>query len=240
MLFNAISYKINLLKLGGSSMEYLKRFIRLIIGLYIFAWGLVLCIYANIGLAPWDAFAIGISKVTGISYGNVSIIIGIVLLTVLSLIFKEKIGFGTILNALLIGFFSDLIINAKIIPYMQSLFTGVLMLLTGQILACISSYIYIGAGLGAGPRDSLFIALGKKFPNTPIGIVKSSIEAVVLFIGWLLGAKVGIGTVIYVFTIGFLLQTTFKLLKFDVKSLAHESVFDTINIFRNMYPAKIK
>lgn len=211
---------------------YLKKFIRLIFGLYIYALGLVLCIYANIGLAPWDAFAIGISKVTGISYGNVSILIGITIVIALFFLLKEKIGFGTILNAILIGFFSDLIIDSKIIPYMQNFFTGVLMLVTGQILACIASYLYIGVGLGAGPRDSLMIGLGKKFSNIPIGIVRGSIEATVLFIGWILGAKVGLGTVIYVFSIGFLLQTTFKLLKFDVKSVVHESVFDTINIFK--------
>jgi uncharacterized membrane protein YczE len=219
--------------------KYLKKFIRLVIGLYIYALGLVLCIYANIGLAPWDAFAIGISKVTGISYGNVSIIIGIVIVIALAFLFKEKIGFGTILNAVLIGAFSDLIIASKMIPYMQKFFPGVLMLIAGQILACIASYLYISVGLGAGPRDSLMIGLGKKFSNTPIGIVRGSIEATVLLIGWLLGAKVGLGTVIYVFSIGFLLQTTFKLLKFDVKSVAHESVFDTINIFKKMHEAKL-
>ncbi|MBP7278958.1 MAG: hypothetical protein KBA11_06075 [Sedimentibacter sp.] len=218
---------------------YLKKFIRLIFGLYIYALGLVLCIYANIGLAPWDAFAIGISKVAGISYGNVSILIGITIVIALFFLLKEKIGFGTILNAILIGFFSDLIIDSKIIPYMQNFFTGVLMLVTGQVLACIASYLYIGVGLGAGPRDSLMIGLGKKFSNIPIGIVRGSIEATVLFIGWILGAKVGLGTVIYVFSIGFLLQTTFKLLKFDVKSVVHESVFDTINIFKKIHSENI-
>jgi len=218
---------------------YLKKFIRLIFGIYIYALGLVLCIYANIGLAPWDAFAIGISKVAGISYGNVSILIGITIVIALFFLLKEKIGFGTILNAILIGFFSDLIIDSKIIPYMQNFFTGVLMLVTGQVLACIASYLYIGVGLGAGPRDSLMIGLGKKFSNIPIGIVRGSIEATVLFIGWILGAKVGLGTVIYVFSIGFLLQTTFKLLKFDVKSVVHESVFDTINIFKKIHSENI-
>ena len=103
------------------------------------------------------------------------------------------------------------------IPYMQKFFPGVLMLIAGQILSCIASYLYISVGLGAGPRDSLMIGLGKKFPNTPIGIVRGSIEATVLLIGWLLGAKVGLGTVIYVFSIGFLLQTIFKLFKYSLK-----------------------
>jgi len=149
--------------------NYLKKLIRLIFGLFIYALGLVLCIHADIGLAPWDAFGIGINKVTGISYGNVSIITGIIILIALIMIFKEKIGFATILNTILIGVFADLIINSKLIPYMQNFFTGVLMLITGQIVICIASYLYIGIGLGAGPRDSLMVALGKKFPNVPIG-----------------------------------------------------------------------
>ena len=118
---------------------------------------------------------------------------------------------------------------------MTNFFTGLLMLLTGQIIVCYSTYLYISVGLGAGPRDSLMVALGKKFPNVPIGIIRGSIEGIVLLIGWLLGAKVGLGTVIYVFGISSVLQTTFRLLNFDVKSIVHESLFDTINVFKKMY-----
>lgn len=215
--------------------NYIKKTLKLIFGLFLYALGLVLCIHADIGLAPWDAFGIGINKVTGISYGNVSIITGILILIVLVLLFKEKIGFATILNTILIGIFADLIIGLKIIPYMSSFFTGLLMLVTGQIVICYATYLYISVGLGSGPRDTLMVALGKKFSNTPIGIVRGAIEGTVLLIGWLLGAKVGMGTVIYVFGIGFILQTTFKLLKFDIKSVVHESIFDTVNIFKEMY-----
>ena len=215
--------------------DYIKKTLKLILGLFLYALGLILCIRADIGLAPWDAFTIGVSKVTGISYGNVSIITGIAILVVLVLLFKEKIGFATILNTILIGVFADLIVSLNIIPYMTNFFTGLLMLVTGQIVICYATYLYISVGLCSGPRDTLMVALGKKFPNVPIGIVRGFIEGNVLLIGWLLGAKVGIGTVIYVFGIGFVLQTTFKLLKFDVKSVVHESVFDTVNIFKKMY-----
>ena len=81
--------------------NYIKKIVKLIIGLFFYALGLVLCIHADIGLAPWDAFGIGISNVTGISYGNVSIITGILILIGLVLLFKEKIGFSTILNTIL-------------------------------------------------------------------------------------------------------------------------------------------
>lgn len=218
--------------------NYIKKTIKLIIGLFLYAFGIILCIHADIGLAPWDAFSIGVNIVTGISYGNVSIITGIIILILLVLLFKEKIGFSTILNTVLIGVFADLIVSLNIIPYMSNFFTGLLMLVIGQIVICFATYFYISVGLGSGPRDTLMVALGKKFPNTPIGIVRGCIEGTVLLIGWLLGAKVGAGTVIYVFGIGFILQTTFKLLKFDVKSVAHESVFDTMNIFKEICAAK--
>ena len=71
--------------------NYIKKTVKLIIGLFLYALGLILCIRADIGLAPWDAFGIGVNKVTGISYGNVSIITGIIILIVLVLFFKEKI-----------------------------------------------------------------------------------------------------------------------------------------------------
>lgn len=218
--------------------NYIKRTIKLIFGLFTYALGLVLCIHADIGLAPWDAFGIGISNVTGISYGNVSIITGILILIALLVLFKEKIGFSTILNTILIGVFADLIRNLNIVPYMTNFFTGLIMLITGQIIVCFSTYLYISVGMGAGPRDSLMVALGKKFPAIPIGIIRGSIEGTVLLIGWILGAKVGLGTVVYVFGIGFVLQTTFKLLKFDVKSVVHESVFDTMKVFKEMYAVK--
>jgi len=218
--------------------DYIKKTLKLILGLFLYALGLILCIRADIGLAPWDAFTIGVSKVTGISYGNVSIITGIAILVVLVLLFKEKIGFATILNTILIGVFADLIVFLNIIPYMDNFFTGLLMLVTGQIVICYATYLYISVGLGSGPRDTLMVALGKKFPNVPIGIVRGAIEGTVLLIGWLLGAKVGMGTVIYVIGIGFVLQTTFKLLNFDVKTVEHESVFDTVNIFKDIYSAE--
>lgn len=102
------------------------------------------------------------------------------------------------------------------------------MLLLGQVSICIGSYFYIGASMGCGPRDALMVALGKRMPNVPIGITRGLIEGTVLLIGWLLGAKVGIGTVISVFGISFILETTFKLLHFDVTNVDHESVVDTV------------
>ncbi|MGO3603716.1 MAG: YczE/YyaS/YitT family protein [Enterococcus malodoratus] len=203
------------------------RLIKLVFGLFLFALGSFLTIQANIGLASWEAFSIGIADLTNQTYGNILIISGLVILVV-DVALKEKIGFGTILNTILIGTFVDMIQAANIIPQMTNFFSGVVLLLLGQVSICVGSYFYIGASLGCGPRDALMVALGKRMPNVPIGIVRGVIEGTVLLIGWLLGAKIGIGTVISVFGISFILETTFKILHFDVTNVEHESVVDTV------------
>lgn len=206
----------------------MKRIIRLIFGLFLYALGSFLTIQANIGLAPWEAFSMGGTYLTHISYGNIVVITGFIIIAI-DFALKEKIGFGTIVNAILIGKFVDLIQFVNIIPRMSNFGLGLLMLLLGLLVICIGSYFYIGASLGCGPRDALMVALGKRMPKVPIGAIRALIEASVLIIGWLLGAKVGVGTIISVFGIGLILQFTFKLLRFDVKNIKHESVVDTVN-----------
>lgn len=211
--------------------SYLKRFSGLILGLFLYAVGIYLSIQANIGLAPWEAFSMGISIISGISFGDIVLLTGIIIIGI-DFLLGEKIGFGTLLNALLIGKFVDLIAFFHPIPQMHGYFSGIAMLLLGQVLIALASYLYIGTAMGCGPRDALMVALCKRFPKAPIGVVRGALEGSVLLIGWLLGAKVGLGTVIAVFGIGFVMQWTFHLLHFDVKSVKHENFADTWRCWR--------
>ena len=206
---------------------YFKRFLRLMIGLLLAALGIYFTIRANVGLAPWDAFSMGVSMQTGLHYGDVVVLTGLVII-ILDFFLKEKIGFGTILNALLVGKFTDFFLWLDWIPKMQSLASGVVLLLTGYVIFCYGCYLYIGAAFGCGPRDSLMVALGKRLDRFPIGLVRGLIEGTVLLIGWLLGAKVGIGTVISVFGISSIMQAIFRVLRFNVKAVSHESIPDTV------------
>lgn len=206
---------------------YLKRTGKLLFGLFLYSLGLTLSIQANVGLAPWDAFSMGVSNITGISYGNISILTGIVILIVVAGFLKEKIGMGTILNTILIGIMVDFMQSINLIPFMTNFFIGTLMLLLSQVIVSFATYFYISPGMGCGPRDTLMVAMGKLFPNIPIGAIRGTLEGTVLLIGFILGAKVGLGTVIAVFGISFILQYTFKLLKFDIKAVAHENIFET-------------
>lgn len=208
--------------------SYFKRFCHLTLGLFIVSIGCYFSIQANVGLAPWDAFSMGLSYKTGLSYGDIMALSGL-LIIIFDILMKEKVGFGTFMNAVIIGHFTDLHLHLNWLPQMNSFILGVLMLFVGQFILAYGTYYYIKPGLGAGPRDGLMVGLAKRLPKVPIGIIRGSIEACALFIGWICGAKVGIGTVIAVFGISFILQFTFRLIKFDVKSVRHENIADTLH-----------
>lgn len=191
--------------------------------MFLFALGVVMTVQANIGLAPWDAFATGVSNATGLSFGTVTILTGAVIV-ILVLFLREKVGLGTILNTLLIGAFADLLQAIAIIPKLENIWLGIPLLLSGLFVICIGSYFYIQPALGCGPRDSLMIAFSKRLPKVPVGVIRGAIEAMALLAGFLLGAKVGIGTVLSVFGLGFFLQIVFRMFRFAVKEVEHESI----------------
>lgn len=212
--------------------EYTGRTIRLIFGLVLYGLGSYMSIQANVGLAPWDAFSMGISYKTGIMYGNVVVYTGF-LIIIIDFLLKEKIGFGTIINAILIGKVVDLCNYLGLLPMLDNFAAGVAMLFAGQVVICLGSYFYIGAAMGCGPRDALMVAMCKRFSRLPIGLVRGILEGTVLLLGWLMGAKVGIGTIIAVFGIGTIMEYTFRILKFDVKGVRHENFADTVRRIRS-------
>ena len=159
--------------------EYIFRTLRLLTGLFLYGLGSYMGIQANVGLAPWEAFSMGISYKTGILFGNVVVYTGLIII-VIDFLVKEKIGFGTLLNAMIIGKVVDLCNYLDIIPMMDNFFAGIGDLLAGQVVICLGSYFYIGAGLGCGPRDALMVAIGKKLSKFPIGLVRGLLEGTVL------------------------------------------------------------
>ena len=208
-------------------MQYVKRFARLIWGLFLCSVGIYMTIQANIGLAPWDAFSMGISYKVGISYGDANVYSGLAILLI-DLLLKEKIGFGTILNAVLIGKMVDVLDYFQLLPMLNNFWLGLLMLLLGQTIMCIGGYFYISPAMGCGPRDSLMVGLGKRVKRLPIGLVRILIEGSALLCGWLMGAKVGLGTLIAAVGVGFILEIVFRIARFDVKAVQHEGVFQTL------------
>lgn len=158
--------------------------------------------------------------------GDVVILSGLIIVGI-DVLLKEKIGLGTIANTMLIGKFIDLFRNLEFVPRSNTIWISMVMVVLTKIFISLGIYFYVGAGLGCGPRDALMVALGKRLTNLKIGLVRGAMEGVVLLVGWLMGAKVGIGTIISVLGIGFVLQATFQILKFDIKSIRHATLTET-------------
>ena len=214
-------------------MHYPKRIAALVAGLFLFATGTYCTVQACIGLAPWETFSMGLSYRTGLPFGTMVSLVGIAIIA-LDLLLKEKVGLGTVLDALLIGNFVNLLDALQVVPQMTSLWSGIVTLLLGEVFICLGSWLYMGAGFSCGPRDALMVALLRRVPKLPVGLARGAIEGTALLVGWLLGAPVGVGTVIAVFGIGIILQTTFRLLHFDPAAVEHESLVDT---WRNLTKA---
>lgn len=144
---------------------------------------------------------------------------------------KEQVGFGSLMNAVLIGFFLDIFIALEPFPMMTSLASGLAMLLVGLCIIAVASFLYIGSAMGCGPRDALMVALCRRFDRSPVGLIRTFLEGSALLVGWLCGAKVGIGTIVAVFGIGIIMEFLFRLLKFNVKTIEHENFVDTFRIW---------
>jgi len=194
----------NIPKLSWSSDKPLNlkpkisTFFYLCFGLILFGLGEGLLIVSASGASPWSVLAQGLFLNIGFSVGLISIFISLVVL-LLWFPLKQKIGIGTILNALIIGLMIDVCIRYVSTPenYINQILLGVVAIATTGL----GGGIYLVANLGAGPRDGLMIGLQKK-TNLPIALVRGTLEITVMSVGWYLGGTVGVGTLLFAFGIG--------------------------------------
>ena len=148
----------------------------------------------------------------------------------IDLILGEKIGIGTVLDAIVVGKTVDLLNYIGILGTEHSLPVSLLMLLIGFILEGFSQFLYMRVGLCRGPRDALQIALGRRVPKVPIGVVNIFLLAAALTVGFFLGGPIGIGTLIAPFGIGIFQQLVFNLVKFEPKDVEHQSIIASFMI----------
>lgn len=170
----------------------------LFLGLAIFGLGDSLLIQGGIGNAPWTVFAEGLTYKTGMSIGFATFLISVAVL-LLWIPLKEKPGFGTLANIVLIATFIEL--GTHIFPSQQSIVMGILYDLIGIALVGIGSALYITCGLGPGPRDGAMTGLHYR-TGIRVGRVRMGIELTVLMIGFLMGGTVGVGTALFALLIG--------------------------------------
>ena len=202
---------------------------RVLFGLVIYSFGVYLTIYANIGLAPWDCFGMGIAKHTPLNYGSSMVLIGVCAI-VIQLILRERIGFAALFDALITGRLTQFFIDISPYPENHSLWLGIVFMLFGFLFIALGMYVYMSAECGCGPKDGLLIAIGKRMPKIPIGVVEMLLWTVVTLIGWLLGGSVGIGTVISTLGAGAVMHLFYTVIHFEPRKLRHRSIKETFSI----------
>ena len=213
----------------------LLEWLEIVLGLMVFSFGVHLTIYANIGLAPWDCLGMGLAKHTPFNYGISMTLIAITVL-VIDIALKEKIGFGTVIDALLTGNFVQAFNYLNKFPENKSILLGIVIMVAGFVFMAVGMWMYMSAEQCCGPRDALLVGLGKRMPKIPIGIVEVILWAVVLLIGYLLGGPVGIGTLISTFGAGVVMQLVYSMIGFEPRKLNHR---DVPNVIRSMkYPVR--
>ena len=208
------------------SKKSIKTIIYLFGGYILTALAVVIMVNSNAGLSPWDVLHQGLSKTTGMTMGQASMLVGVIVIIV-SVILGENLGWGTIGNIFVPGILIDVINNMNVIPVTHDLFLGLIMTIIGLIVMAFSTVLYLIPALGCGPRDGLMIALHKK-TNKSIGLLRGIMEVAAVIVGYLLGGTFGIGTIISAFCFGYILEVFFKIFKYDAKNVEHKMIFSNL------------
>jgi len=186
-----------------------RRLAQLLVGLFLYGMGIALMVPAGVGVAPWDVLTLGIEKQTGLGFGLITFIVSLFVM-LLWIPIRQKPGIGTVLNVLLVGPFAQ--VGLWIIPPIDGLLWKILVFASGLLILAIATGLYIGARFGPGPRDGLMTGIHARW-GWRIWIVRTSIEVVVLSIGWVLGGDVGFGTLAFALLIGPLVNITIPRLR---------------------------
>lgn len=177
--------------------QRVRRLIQLFGGLCVYGGSSAFMIEAALGINPWDVLHQGIARNTPISIGTVTIVVGVVVL--LGWIpLRQRPGLGTVANAIVIGVAVDAVLH--LLPRPEDMAVRVIYLAIGIVFNGIATGLYIGAGMGPGPRDGLMTGIATR--GHSIRVVRTAMEVTVLGLGWLLGGNLGIGTVVYALAIG--------------------------------------
>lgn len=212
--------------------EMLLKSLKILFGFFLVALGTVLLLHSDLGLNPWGVLHHGISIRTPLTFGQASQIVGFSAVLLCSC-FKIIPGIGTIFNMIFFGLFIDILNQSGLFFIPQNIKHKLLMLALGILATAIGTYLYMRENLGAGPRDGLMLLLCKKL-KFKAGTIRSGIEMTVISLGYALGGKVGIGSLIIALTLGPTLNRIFSVFNYDVKKNHQENVVETFSRFKNI------
>ena len=186
-----------------------KTLFFLFFGLTLFGLGEALLIVSNLGVTPWTVFAEGVAKNFDISIGIATFLVSISIL-ILWVPLKQKMGIGTISNAIIIALTIDLFVY--LLPLSKNIFLSIIEMIIGILLVGIGSGIYLITNLGPGTRDGLMKGISENFQK-PIYLIRLSIELIVVILGWFLGGTVGLGTLMFAVLIGPIISVSLIVIK---------------------------
>jgi uncharacterized protein len=189
------------------------RWVALLVGLFLFALAIVCQLESGLGLSPWDVLHQGIAEHTPLSFGAANVVVGVVVMAV-AWALGATIGFATVANSVLVGAFVQALTAVGAVDALADdpLGVRIALLVVAMPIYGIASALYLGAWMGAGPRDSLMVVVGAR-THRRLGVVRACIEVLALAVGFALGGTVGIGTVVFAVTIGPALEAGFWLLR---------------------------
>jgi len=191
---------------------FIRDFLVIQIGFALFGLSIALTIQSNLGTGTWSVFEVALAEITKLTVGTITVIVGFSVL-IIALALREKVGWGTLGNILSIGPWLDLFL--WLLPSIHdNLFLQLIFSMAGVFTQGIASAIYIGVNAGAGPRDSLMLAIHRT-TRLSLRVSRAAVEITVFIIGWLLGGPAGVGTLIFALLIGPAVQWAFKV--FNVK-----------------------
>ena len=179
-----------------------RRLIQLYVGLILYGVSAAMYVRADLGADPWNVFHLGVARIFSLNLGVVMIGVGALVL-LLWIPLRTRPGIGTISNVIVLGLAADAAL--ALMPPVESLAFRIGLLITALLVNGLATGMYIGAGLGAGPRDGLMTGIHAR-TGWSIRSIRTSIEVTVLTLGWLMGGAFGVGTVLYALAIGPLIQ----------------------------------
>lgn len=200
---------------------FIRDFFVIQIGFLLYGLAIALIIRANLGTGTWVVLEVALADILGIQIGTMTVYMGFFVLLI-ALALREQVGWGTLGNILSIGPWLNLFLALIATPN-DSLALRIGMFLLGILVQGIATAVYIGVEAGAGPRDSLMLAIHRT-TGVSIRLARGAIEILVVLIGWLLGGPLGFGTVVFALLIGPSVQWAFKIFKVKPHKPEHEIV----------------
>lgn len=204
----------------------------LFLGFVFFAVGILLTRDAGLGMAPWGVFHVGLSNHFPITMGQATQLMGLLILTV-AFFLGQIPGLASIMNMVFIGMFIDILDALVNIPTPENPLVGVMMILIGVFFIGWGTYFYLRVELGAGPRDGLMEGLVRK-TRRPVWLIRGIIEGSALFLGFLMGGPVGIGTLLIALTLGFSVEFAFKVGGYHSNNARHVNLKELWERFQGL------